>query len=186
MSTPRGSSPRSPARGARHHGWTRSSGSSATPARARPSLLRLYGELADHAESVLLPLLLPDAPVVVWWPAEAPTVPGLDPVGRLAQRRVTDAAGAEDPMAALHARSVGYEPGDTDLSWTRITGWRALLAAALDLPHEPDPRRRGRLRGGKPQRRTLGPLARDRLKVPVKRARGTAQGSPRSVADPGR
>ncbi|MFI5428722.1 glucose-6-phosphate dehydrogenase assembly protein OpcA [Aeromicrobium sp. UC242_57] len=25
-----------------------------------------------------------------------------------------------------------YEPGDTDLSWTRLTPWRALLAAALD------------------------------------------------------
>jgi glucose-6-phosphate dehydrogenase assembly protein OpcA len=25
-----------------------------------------------------------------------------------------------------------YAPGNTDLAWTRITGWRALLAAALD------------------------------------------------------
>jgi glucose-6-phosphate dehydrogenase assembly protein OpcA len=27
---------------------------------------------------------------------------------------------------------VSYSPGNTDLAWTRITGWRALLAAALD------------------------------------------------------
>jgi glucose-6-phosphate dehydrogenase assembly protein OpcA len=27
-----------------------------------------------------------------------------------------------------------YQPGDTDLSWTRITLWRGLLAAALDGP----------------------------------------------------
>src|SRR3954447_22687998 len=29
-------------------------------------LLRLYGPLADHADSVALPLLVPDAPVVTW------------------------------------------------------------------------------------------------------------------------
>jgi len=98
-------------------------------------VLRLNGELAEHAESVLLPLLLPDAPVVAWWPGEAPQVPADDPVGALAQRRVTDAAAASDPMAALVARAEGYRPGDTDLSWTRLTGWRTLLAAALDRPH---------------------------------------------------
>ncbi len=31
--------------------------------------LRLHGELADHANSVVLPFLLPDTPVVAWWPA---------------------------------------------------------------------------------------------------------------------
>ncbi|WP_345124313.1 glucose-6-phosphate dehydrogenase assembly protein OpcA, partial [Streptomyces chiangmaiensis] len=35
-------------------------------------ILRLYGEVSDHADSVVLPLLLPDAPVVVWWPVDAP------------------------------------------------------------------------------------------------------------------
>ena len=30
-----------------------------------------------------------------------------------------------------------YHPGDTDLAWSRITSWRALLTAALDQPpHE--------------------------------------------------
>ncbi|MFD5764068.1 glucose-6-phosphate dehydrogenase assembly protein OpcA, partial [Streptomyces sp. NPDC127044] len=38
-------------------------------------VLRLYGEVADHADSVVLPLLLPDAPVVVWWPVSAPLDP---------------------------------------------------------------------------------------------------------------
>jgi hypothetical protein len=32
----------------------------------------------------------------------------------------------------LKARAREYRPGDTDLSWTRLTPWRALLAAALD------------------------------------------------------
>ena len=35
-------------------------------------------------------------------------------------------------MLALNARAENYLPGDTDLSWTRLTPWRALLAAALD------------------------------------------------------
>jgi len=32
----------------------------------------------------------------------------------------------------LHKLAPGYKPGDTDLAWTRLTLWRALLAAALD------------------------------------------------------
>ncbi|MFJ9794273.1 glucose-6-phosphate dehydrogenase assembly protein OpcA [Streptomyces sp. NPDC101145] len=95
-------------------------------------ILRLRGEVIDHAQSVVLPLLLPDAPVVVWWPVNAPTDPASDPLGALAQRRVTDTYNAEDPVSELAARAEAYTPGDTDLSWTRITPWRSMLAAALD------------------------------------------------------
>ncbi|WP_369379944.1 glucose-6-phosphate dehydrogenase assembly protein OpcA [Streptomyces sp. cg36] len=95
-------------------------------------ILRLYGEVSDHAQSVVLPLLLPDAPVVVWWPVNAPLDPTNDPLGSLAQRRVTDTYAAEQPIHELTARAETYTPGDTDLSWTRITPWRSMLAAALD------------------------------------------------------
>ncbi|MCB8901895.1 MULTISPECIES: glucose-6-phosphate dehydrogenase assembly protein OpcA [unclassified Streptomyces] len=95
-------------------------------------LLRLHGELGDRADSVVLPLLLPDAPVVVWWPVDAPEVPSLDPLGSLAQRRITDMYAVEDPLAALEKRAASYAPGDTDLAWTRLTPWRSMLAAALD------------------------------------------------------
>ncbi|MFF7049246.1 glucose-6-phosphate dehydrogenase assembly protein OpcA [Streptomyces griseorubiginosus] len=95
-------------------------------------VLRLYGEVADHAQSVVLPLLLPDAPVVVWWPVDAPLDPAGDPLGALAQRRVTDTYSSEQPVRELTARAGTYKPGDTDLSWTRITPWRSMLAAALD------------------------------------------------------
>ncbi|WP_416984023.1 glucose-6-phosphate dehydrogenase assembly protein OpcA [Streptomyces sp. T028] len=95
-------------------------------------VLRLYGEVSDHAQSVVLPLLLPDAPVVVWWPVNAPLDPAADPLGALAQRRVTDTYASEQPVRELGARSDTYTPGDTDLSWTRITPWRSMLAAALD------------------------------------------------------
>jgi glucose-6-phosphate dehydrogenase assembly protein OpcA len=95
-------------------------------------VLRLYGEVVNHAQSVVLPLLLPDAPVVVWWPVNPPLDPANDPLGALAQRRVTDTYAAEQPVKELSARAEAYTPGDTDLSWTRITPWRSMLAAALD------------------------------------------------------
>ncbi|OQR63271.1 glucose-6-phosphate dehydrogenase assembly protein OpcA [Streptomyces maremycinicus] len=95
-------------------------------------ILRLYGEVSDHAQSVVLPLLLPDAPVVVWWSVDAPRDPAGDPLGALGQRRVTDSYAAEKPVNELRARAESYEPGDTDLAWARITPWRSMLAAALD------------------------------------------------------
>ncbi|MFE7104809.1 glucose-6-phosphate dehydrogenase assembly protein OpcA [Streptomyces sp. NPDC057575] len=95
-------------------------------------VLRLNGELVNHAQSVVLPLLLPDAPVVVWWPQEAPVDPAKDPLGALAQRRITDAYSAEHPGQELAIRADSYTPGDTDLAWTRITPWRSMLAASLD------------------------------------------------------
>jgi glucose-6-phosphate dehydrogenase assembly protein OpcA len=98
-------------------------------------VLRTYGALSRHSESVVLPLLLPDAPVVAWWPDAAPSVPSNDPVGVLAQRRVTDSALSGKPLVALRHRRDGYSPGDTDLSWTRLTAWRTLLAATLDEPY---------------------------------------------------
>jgi glucose-6-phosphate dehydrogenase assembly protein OpcA len=82
---------------------------------------------------VVLPLLLPDSPVVVWWPGHAPDDPASDPLGSLGTRRITDAASAPRNRAkAMFNQCVSYAPGNTDLAWTRITGWRALLASSLD------------------------------------------------------
>jgi len=101
-------------------------------------VLTTSGPLADHASSVVLPFLLPDTPVVAWWPRVSPTIPAQDPLGRLAIRRITDATGAPDPLASLRGRLAGYAQGDTDLAWSRITYWRALLASALEQPpYEP-------------------------------------------------
>jgi len=101
-------------------------------------VLRLFGALTDHGRSVVTPLLLPDSPVVAWWPTEAPSNVSQDPIGAMAQRRITDAAEAKQPKVALRNRAKTYAGGDTDLAWTRITLWRGLLAAALDqAPYEP-------------------------------------------------
>ena len=98
-------------------------------------LLRMYGPLGQHPDSVVAPLLAPDVPVVTWWPDEAPPSPSADPLGAVAQRRVTDAAAGETPREMLLTLAKAYHPGDTDLSWTRSTPWRTLLAATLDQPY---------------------------------------------------
>ena len=97
-------------------------------------VLRAYGEAASDPESLVTGLLLPDAPVVAWWPGEAPTKPSKSAIGRIAQRRITDAASQKDPHAWLVSLANNYEPGDSDFSWTRLTLWRAQLAAILDQP----------------------------------------------------
>jgi glucose-6-phosphate dehydrogenase assembly protein OpcA len=98
-------------------------------------LLRMYGPVGQHADSVVAPLLVPDAPVVTWWPDEAPAAPFLDPLGAFAQRRITDAAASDAPREVLARLARVYRPGDTDLSWTRATPWRSLIAATLDQPY---------------------------------------------------
>ncbi|MFI1012181.1 glucose-6-phosphate dehydrogenase assembly protein OpcA [Streptomyces sp. NPDC020965] len=139
-------------------------------------ILRLYGEVIDHAQSVVLPLLLPDAPVVVWWPVNAPLDPAKDPLGSLAQRRVTDAYAAEQPIHDLTVRADAYTPGDTDLSWTRITPWRSMLAAALDQVSCEVTAVEVEGEEFNPSVELLAMWLADRLNVPVKRALSTGPG----------
>jgi glucose-6-phosphate dehydrogenase assembly protein OpcA len=101
-------------------------------------VLRAYGDTASDEEGLVTSLLLPDAPVVVWWPHDAPDSPRNSPLGKIATRRITDAASADDPVEALQRLGENYSPGDTDFAWTRLTLWRAQLAAVLDQPpYEP-------------------------------------------------
>jgi len=101
-------------------------------------VLHLNGALADQPQAVVTPFLLPDTPVVVWWPGNAPARPAETRLGRLASRRITDSRRSDDPGALLSARRLGYLPGDTDLAWSAITQWRAMLVSALDRPpHHP-------------------------------------------------
>jgi glucose-6-phosphate dehydrogenase assembly protein OpcA len=98
-------------------------------------VMRMYGRLALHAESVILPLLAPDAPVVTWWHGAAPDEIATDALGVLATRRVTDSAQSPSPMQALQRRATDFVLGDSDLAWARTTPWRSLLASALDAVH---------------------------------------------------
>ncbi len=97
-------------------------------------VLRAFGAAASNEESLVTGLLLPDAPVVVWWPDQPPLRPATSPLGRIAQRRITDASTDPDTLKRLSNLGEGYAPGDTDLAWTRLTYWREQLAAVLDQP----------------------------------------------------
>lgn len=95
-------------------------------------VLHVHGELVRHLDSLLTPLVLPDAPIVAWWPGAQPAHPAADPVGGLAARRITDAALLGPAMDSIRSLAQGYHRGDTDLAWSRITLWRRVLASALD------------------------------------------------------
>ncbi len=97
-------------------------------------VLRAYGDTAKNEEGLVTGLLLADAPVVAWWPAGTPVSASDSPIGRLAQSRITDAAAQADPQGFLPRLAETYHPGDTDFAWTRLTLWRAQLAAVLDQP----------------------------------------------------
>lgn len=81
---------------------------------------------------VLLPLLLPDLPVVLWWPDE----PHLEwPVARgltgAADLIVVDSRCFGDP-AAQYRRLAALARPIADLSWQRLRGWRELAAGMFD------------------------------------------------------
>ncbi len=97
-------------------------------------ILQPKGEQAGAIDTLVMPLLLPDAPIVVWWTGQPPAEPSRDPLGAMAQRRITDVTASPDPLGTLRSLAPGYAPGDTDLAWARVTLWRGLLAATLDEP----------------------------------------------------
>ena len=97
-------------------------------------VLKPVAEAASYPQSLVTGLLLPDAPVVAWWPNAAPENVSESPIGKIAARRITDALNQRDPKAFLENISRSYAPGDSDFSWTRLTLWRAQFAALLDQP----------------------------------------------------
>jgi glucose-6-phosphate dehydrogenase assembly protein OpcA len=148
------------------------------------ALIRLKGEVVKHPESVVLPLLLPDSPVAVWWPNHPPDDPAEDPLGRLAQRRITDAASAtRGKTRAMHQQCSAYTVGNTDLAWTRITPWRALLAAALD--QQPLKVTHGSVTAERisPSADLLTAWLADRLKIDVDRRNSSGPGITEVVLD---
>jgi len=97
-------------------------------------VLQAHGAAGSNAESLVTGLLLPDAPVVAWWPDTPPVVPSTSALGKIAQRRITDASTRPFEPSRLSRLGENHAPGDTDLAWTRLTHWREQLAAVLDQP----------------------------------------------------
>jgi len=98
-------------------------------------ILEPRGAAASNIDSLVMPLLQSDTPVVTYWPVAPPQNPGAHPLGRLAVKRITDSRATECPMDTLSALSAVYTPGDTDLAWAGVTLWRALLAAVAEDFH---------------------------------------------------
>jgi glucose-6-phosphate dehydrogenase assembly protein OpcA len=142
-------------------------------------VMRMYGRLGLHAESVTLPLLAPDAPVVTWWFGPPPERIAHDPLGVFADRRITDVRRSGAPIDTLRQRAEDYVPGDTDLAWTRTTSWRAELASAFDTVRGVPSAAKVVGRQEDPATQLLAGWLSSRfgLDVPVEQAAGRAPGS---------
>jgi glucose-6-phosphate dehydrogenase assembly protein OpcA len=84
---------------------------------------------------VVLPLTVPDLPVILW--CRSPRLFGLPAFAQLAaiaQKMVVDSAAFGDPIAALKDLSAAAAAGRllADLSWTRLTRWRELIAQIFE------------------------------------------------------
>lgn len=95
-------------------------------------ILRAEGAVLSNKESLVTGLLLPDTPVVAWWPAKSPENPSGNEIGAIASRRITDSANELQPIEYLRELAKNYQPGDGDMAWTRITLWRSQLTALMD------------------------------------------------------
>ncbi|MEI6043845.1 MAG: glucose-6-phosphate dehydrogenase assembly protein OpcA [Chloroflexota bacterium] len=95
----------------------------------------------ERLGSMVLPLLVPDLPVILWWPGD-PTLQGplferlMDTSDRLIvdSRRFLDPVCSFKRLAALSEmryRGVAF----SDLNWARLTPWRRLIAQFFDPPN---------------------------------------------------
>lgn len=103
-------------------------------------LVRARGHVTDRLPSVVVPLLVPDLPVFVWW-TETPPIGqrSFEDLVGLADRLLVDSADFARPEATLPelARLCILGPKHcalTDLNWARLTAWRELLTQFFDVP----------------------------------------------------
>jgi glucose-6-phosphate dehydrogenase assembly protein OpcA len=102
-------------------------------------LIHAHGQVAAHLASIVTPLLIPDLPVVLWWPGR----PAFDSqlfhdLCVLADRLVVDTDDGFEPQDFRrllevsrrdHARaSIG------DFNWARLIAWRHIAAQFFDMP----------------------------------------------------
>ena len=75
-------------------------------------------------------LRLSSLPALVWW--RGGSIAALNDVAKLADRLVLDAESPDETWA--RAQAFFELTAVTDLRWTRLTRWRALLAHLFNLP----------------------------------------------------
>jgi glucose-6-phosphate dehydrogenase assembly protein OpcA len=85
--------------------------------------------------SVLLPLTVPDLPLIVWCrSARLPQVREFWQIAAMAQKLVLDTSASPDPPGSLLRAAAIAESGILlgDLSWTLLTRWREMLAQVFE------------------------------------------------------
>jgi glucose-6-phosphate dehydrogenase assembly protein OpcA len=87
----------------------------------------------------VLPLLVPDLPVILWWPNGDPFKSSLFlRLRELADRLVIDSATSEEPLQTLlqlHSLLADQQACNIgDMVWGRLTAWRELIAQFFDPP----------------------------------------------------
>lgn len=100
-------------------------------------LARVSGDFDERVASVVIPLLVPDLPVFLWWTGTPPSdARRLDDLLTLADRLIVDSAdfARADRTLPEVARLVRFHVGITDLNWARLTHWRELIAQFFDVP----------------------------------------------------
>lgn len=130
-------------------------------------LLRPRGGAAQELDTLITPLLLPDTPIVAMWIGITPEDPAHTRVGSMASRRITDAVTGPCPRESFIAIARHHTPGDTDLSWARITLWRALIASQFESTLPDVTRIELTANPERPGTHLLAGWLRDRLDVPV-------------------
>lgn len=103
-------------------------------------LARVNGDADERVASVIIPLLVPDLPVFLWWTGTPPhDTRRFDDLIALAERLIVDSADFARPaqtlgvIASLATAHRGRKFGITDLNWTRLTPWRELVAGFFDV-----------------------------------------------------
>lgn len=100
-------------------------------------LARVRGDFDERVASVVIPLLVPDLPVFLWWTGTPPSdARHLDDLVTLADRFIIDSAdfARADRTLPEVARLARHRVAITDLNWGRLTHWRELIAQFFDVP----------------------------------------------------
>jgi glucose-6-phosphate dehydrogenase assembly protein OpcA len=94
----------------------------------------------ESLASLVLPLLVPDLPVVVWWPGD-PVLDGpfFERLMNATDRLIVDSRRFSDPVRSFKRLAELSESGYrgvtfSDLNWARLTHWRRISAQFFDAP----------------------------------------------------
>lgn len=104
------------------------------------------GKTVEGLKSVVVPLVIPELPVYLWWRVNRFSPPEyMADILRISDRVLVDSSTFLDPARDLAELGQqvrrswgGRRLAFSDLNWARITPWRELLANCFDFPQSKD------------------------------------------------